>query len=215
MTTKRAVTRDPLHGKAGPFPGFVRALRVARLAAFALAGLFPLLGLVESASAQDARLREGDQLEIRIGGVPSEEIMQIAGSYTVDGQGFVNLPHVGKIKAVGTSQSELQTAIENAYRSQQIYTNPQITVTVPNMARFVNVGGAVRSPTRVPFTADLTVLGAITAAGGFTDYADQGKVKLLRGGEVTVINIKDVRKNPDKDVKVKPGDKIEVSQSFF
>ena len=66
MTTKRAVTRDPLHGKAGPFPGFVRALRVARLAAFALAGLFPLLGLVESASAQDARLREGDQLEIRI-----------------------------------------------------------------------------------------------------------------------------------------------------
>ena len=108
-----------------------------------------------------------------------------------------------------------QTAIENAYRSQQIYTNPQITVTVPNMARFVNVGGAVRSPTRVPFTADLTVLGAITAAGGVTDYADQGKVKLLRGGEVTVINIKDVRKNPDKDVKVKPGDKIEVSQSFF
>ena len=125
------------------------------------------------------------------------------------------MPHIGKVRASGTSQSELQAAIENSYRSQQIYTNPSITITVPNMARFVNVGGSVRSPMRVPFTADLTILGAITAAGGFTDYADQGKVKLLRDGAVTIVNIKEVRKNPDKDVKVKPGDKIEVPQSFF
>ena len=141
--------------------------------------------------------------------------MQITGVYTIDGQGFVNMPHIGKVKASGASQSELQAAIENSYRSQQIYTNPSITVTVPNMVRFVNVGGSVRNPMRVPFTADLTILGAITAAGGFTDYADQGKVKLLRDGAVTIVNIKEVRKNPDKDLKVRPGDKIEVSQSFF
>ena len=183
------------------------------LAAIAVAA--SLIGMVGTAGAQDARLREGDQLEIRIGGVPAEEIMQITGVYTIDGQGFVNMPHIGKVKASGASQSELQAAIENSYRSQQIYTNPSITVTVPNMVRFVNVGGSVRNPMRVPFTADLTILGAITAAGGFTDYADQGKVKLLRGGEVTIVNIKEVRKNPDKDLKVKPGDKIEVPQSFF
>ena len=182
---------------------------------FIVAAIMPTLGYVEIARGQDARLREGDQLEIRLGGVPVEEIAQITGTYTVDGQGYINLPHIGKIRASGTSQSELQSSIENSYRSQQIYTNPSITVTVPNMARFVNVGGSVRSPMRVPFTADLTVLGAITAAGGFTDYADQAKVKLLRGGEVTIVNIKEVRKNPEKDLKVKPGDKIEVPQSFF
>jgi len=58
-------------------------------------------------------------------------------------------------------------------------------------------------------------LGAITASGGFTEYAKQTEVKLLRDGKVTVINIKDVRKDPTKDVKLKPGDKIEVPQSFW
>jgi len=193
-----------------------------RAAASTRAGRFilPLLILLLAAShqparAQDAKLREGDQLEIRIGGVPVEEITQVTGTYTVDGQGFVNMPHIGKVKASGATQSELQSAIENAYRSQQIYTNPSITVAVPNLARFVDVGGDVRNPMRVPFTADLTLLGAINGAGGFTDYADQGKVRLMRDGEVTIVNIKQVRKNPSKDVKLKPGDKIEVPQSFF
>jgi len=193
-----------------------------RAAAFTRVGrvILPLLILLLAASyqpvrAQDAKLREGDQLEIRIGGVPVEEITQVTGTYTVDGQGFVNMPHIGKVKASGATQSELQSAIENAYRSQQIYTNPSITVAVPNLARFVDVGGDVRNPMRVPFTADLTLLGAINGAGGFTDYADQGKVRLMRDGEVTIVNIKQVRKNPSKDVKLKPGDKIEVPQSFF
>lgn len=186
-----------------------------RAALVASACLFFLFGPAPTACAQDARLREGDQLEIRIGGVPIEEITSITGTYTVDGQGFVNMPHIGKVKAAGATQSELQAAIENAYRSQKIYTNPSITVAVPNLARFVDVGGCVRNSMRVPFTADLTVLGAINGAGGFTDYADQGKVRLMRGGEVQIINIKQVRKTPSKDVKLKPGDKIEVPQSFF
>ncbi len=165
--------------------------------------------------AQDAVLRPGDQIEIRLGGVPPEEISQVTGLYTVDGDGFINMPHIGKVHAAGATQSQLQGAIESSYKTQQIYTNPSITLAVPNAARFVDVGGDVRSPQRVPFTADLTVLGAITASGGFTEYADQGKVSLLRDGQVTMINIKEVRKDPTKDIKLKPGDKIQVPQSFW
>jgi protein involved in polysaccharide export with SLBB domain len=173
------------------------------------------LSLVIPALAQDAVLRVGDQIEIRLGGVPPEEVSQVTGIYTVDGDGFVNMPHIGKVRAAGATQSQLQSAIESSYKSQQIYTNPSITLAVPNTARFVDVGGDVRAQQRVPFTADLTILGAITAAGGFTEYADQTKVKLLRDGTVTVINIKDVRKDPTKDLKLKPGDKIQVPQSFW
>jgi polysaccharide export outer membrane protein len=179
---------------------------LACLCALALA--FPAFG-------QDAVLRPGDQIEIRIGGVPAEEVSQVTGVYTIDGDGFINMPHIGKVRAAGATQSQLQSAIESSYKSQQIYTNPSITLAVPNTARFVDVGGDVRSQQRVPFTADLTVLGAITAAGGFTEYADQTKVKLLRDGKVTVINIKEVRKDPTKDLKLKPGDKIQVPQSFW
>lgn len=165
--------------------------------------------------AQDAVLRPGDQIEIRLGGVPAEEISQVTGLYTVDGDGFINMPHIGKVRAAGATQSQLQGAVENSYKSQQIYTNPSITLAVPNTARFVEVMGDVRAPQRVPFTADLTVVGAITAAGGFTEYADQGKVSLTSDGKVTVVNVKEVRKDPSKDKNVKPGDKIYVPQSFW
>jgi polysaccharide export outer membrane protein len=165
--------------------------------------------------AQDAVLRAGDIIELRIGGVPSEEVQQVSGPYTIDGDGYVNLPHVGKIRADQTTQSELQRSIESAYRSQQIYTNPSITLTIPNTARFVNTGGEVKAPQRVPFTADLTLLGAISASGGFTDFADQKKVRLLRDGKVTIVNVRDVRKDPEKDIRLKPGDRIEVPQSFW
>ena len=173
------------------------------------------LALAIPASGQDAVLRAGDQIEIRLGGVPTEEVSQVTGIYTVDGDGFVNLPHIGKIHAAGDTQSQLQNAIESTYKSKEIYTNPSITLAVPNAARFVDVGGDVKNPRRVSFTADLTVLGAITDAGGFTEYANQTKVELLRDGKVILINIKDVRKDPTKDIKLRPGDKIQVPQSFW
>lgn len=165
--------------------------------------------------AQDVVLREGDQVEVRLGGVPAEEVSLVSGSFTVDGQGFINLSHIGKVRAAGLTQDQLQAAIESSYKTEQIYTNPTITVSVPTAARFVDVGGDVRSPQRVAFTPDLTLLGAITAAGGFTEYADQSKVRLLRDGSVTMLSIREVRKDPSKDIRLRPGDKIEVPQSFW
>ena len=177
-----------------------------------------ILALVMSAgwaTAQDAVLRAGEQIEIRLGGVPVEEVTQVSGQYQVDGQGFVNLPHIGKIRAGGVTQGDLQNAIENSYRSQQIYTNPTITISVASLARFVNIGGDVKAPQRVPFTPDLTLLGAINAAGGFTEYANQKKVRLLRDGNVTIHNVPEIQKDPSKDPHLKPGDTITVEQSFW
>ena len=82
-------------------------------------------------------------------------------------------------------------------------------------ARFVNVGGAVRTPSRVPFTEDMTLLTAINAAGGFNDFADQRKVRVLRGSEVQAYDVRQSRRDPSKDIKLQPGDRVEVPQSFF
>lgn len=180
-----------------------------------LAVLCIAAGLPAATFAQDAVLRPGDQIEIRLGGVPSEDTTLVSGQYQVDGQGFVNMPHIGKIRAAGTTQAALQNTIESTYKSQQIYTNPTVTVNIPTTARFVNVGGDVKGPRRVEFTPDLTVLSAINAAGGFTEYADQKKVRLLSDGKVTVVNILEIRKDPSKDLHLKPGDSIEVPQSFW
>jgi len=97
----------------------------------------------------------------------------------------------------------------------EIYTNPSITVNVPMQARFVNVGGEVRMPQRVAYTSDLTVMSALSAAGGLTEYASQSRVHLTRGNEVETVDIRKVRKDPSLDINLQPGDSIEVMRSFF
>jgi protein involved in polysaccharide export with SLBB domain len=162
-----------------------------------------------------AVLRVGDPVEIKIGGVPQEEQLQVNNTYTVDTNGSVNLPYINKVRAQGLTPAQLARNIEQTYRSNKIYTNPTITILMQPMARFVNVGGAVRLPARIPFTEDITLLAAINAAGGFNDFADQKKVRLLRGNEVKVYDIRQTRRDPSLDVRLQPGDRIEVPQTFF
>jgi polysaccharide export outer membrane protein len=162
-----------------------------------------------------ATLRVGDPLDIKIGGVPAEEQAQVNNTYTVDANGSVNLPYINKVKAEGLTPAQLARSIEETYRTHKIYTNPNITIVMQSIARLVNVGGSVRQPSRVAFTEDLTLLTAINAAGGFNDFADQRHVRVLRGSEVKIYDVRQIRKDPSKDVKLQPGDKIEVPQSFF
>ena len=164
--------------------------------------------------ADDVALRSGDQLSIRLAGVPSEDINQVSGAYTVDGGGNINLPYIGKIHAAGLRQADVQNSIENAYKVKGIYSSPIVTVSV-QFDRLVDLEGDVRSPQRVRYTPDLTLLGAISAAGGFTDFADQTKVSILRNGSRTFVNVKKVRQNVEVDPPLQPGDKISVPRSFW
>lgn len=173
-----------------------------------------VFALAGGAYAQ-ATLRIGDPVELKISGVPAEDQTQVNNTYSVDAEGAINLPYIGKMHAAGMTPAQLARSIEQNYRSGKIYTNPNITIFMQPTARFVNVGGSVRSPSRVPFTEDMTLLTAINAAGGFNDFADQRHVRLLRGTEVTVYDVRRFRKDPAQDVRLRPGDKIEVPQSFF
>ncbi|HEY0791670.1 MAG TPA: polysaccharide biosynthesis/export family protein [Chthoniobacterales bacterium] len=163
----------------------------------------------------DAVLRKGDTLELKISGVPAAETTSLSGQYTIDNDGFVNLAYIGKIRIGGLPAGVAQSTIEQAYRSRDIFTNPTIIITQQITSRFVNVGGEVKTPNRVGYTPDLTVLGSINAAGGFTAFADERKIRLLRGNDVMIIDVKKIRGNPSLDVPVQPGDRIEVPQSLF
>ena len=163
----------------------------------------------------DATLRPGDTMDLKIGGVPATEISSVSGQYTIDGEGNVNLPYIGRVKIAGLAPGVAQSMIESVYKARKVYTNPNIVITMQPQSRFVNAGGEVKSPQRVPFTPDLTVLSAINAAGGFSPFADQRRIRLLRGQQVTIIDAKKIRTDPSRDVQLEPGDQVEVPQSLF
>jgi polysaccharide biosynthesis/export protein VpsN len=183
----------------------MRALFATSLVFFALA----------AAAFAQATLRVGDPVELKISGVPAEEQAQVNNMYTVDSDGSVNLPYISRIKAEGLTPAQLSASIESNYRASKVYTHPTITILMQPTARFVNVGGAARTPSRVPFTEDMTLLTAINAAGGFNDFADQKRVRLLRGNDVKVYDVRQFRRDPSRDIRLQPGDKIEIPQSFF
>lgn len=83
------------------------------------------------------------------------------------------------------------------------------SIYVPRAA-FVYVNGEVRTPGAYKITKGLTVLKAITIAGGFTQKAWQGRTKIIRKtdkGEITIsVNMDDL---------VMPDDIIMVPESFF
>ena len=160
-------------------------------------------------------LRVGDSFDLRIGGVPSDDISTVSSNYTIDGEGYLNLPYLGKVHVAGMTASQIQSAVERAYIDRGIFKQPTITLSIAPTARFVNVSGAVKNPTRVPFTPDMTLMSAINAAGDFNDYADAKNVHLVRGNAVKKYNCKEIRRNPSLDPKVEPGDSIQVPESLF
>lgn len=173
-----------------------------------------MLGQIVSGQ-NDVRLRTGDQLELRIAGVPATEIAVVTGTYSIADDGTLNMPYINKVKVAGKTIPQIQSTIQNTYKQAEIFTNPTITIMIQAGARSVTVGGDVNAPQRVSWTADLTLLSAINAAGGFTEFADRGDVRLLRGSRGYEVDVRKILEDPQQDIKLLPGDKIEVGRSIF
>jgi len=161
-----------------------------------------------------APVRTGDPVELRLSGVPAEEVTTFNGSYTVDEQGMINVQYIGQVKVGGLLPNQIQELIQNRLIEEKIFLHPTITVS-QSQARFVDVAGEVRSPQRVGYTPDMTLQSALNAAGWFSDFADQKHIRLVRDNKTTFYNMKQIRENPALDPKVLPGDKIVVPQSWW
>ena len=129
--------------------------------------------------------------------------------------GKISLPLLNDVQAAGLTPMQLRAAITEGLR--KFLTEPQVTVIVVGInSRRVYVMGEVRGPGPVPLVANMTVLQALTAAGGLSEFANGGKIRILRSenGKQTIypFNYKDVLtgRNPEQNILLKPGDSIVV-----
>src|SRR5690242_16837846 len=87
-----------------------------------------LVGSAGLVFGQSANLRIGDPIELKIGGVPQDEQLQVNNTYVVDSSGSISLPYINKVRAAGLTPGQLSREVEEAYRANKIYTNPNVTV---------------------------------------------------------------------------------------
>ena len=160
-------------------------------------------------AASASQLRPGDSLTIAIIGVPDPTTNNVQ----IDDQGIVSLPYIGTVKASGETAAGLTQLIREAYVTKKIYTSVDISVSVTE--RYVYVGGEVEKPGRIVWTPDLTASKAIESAGGFTLYAREDKVAVVRNQVLYDLDIQLAQKDPSQDPRLEPGDSIQVSRSAF
>ncbi len=161
---------------------------------------------------RDDVFRKGDFVRIDLTGVPAQD--QSTFELKIDESGNISMPHIGSITAAGLNSVSLKEKIEIMYKMAQIYNNPNVSIT-SQQARFVSVSGEVRAPQRIYHAKDLTALGAIATCGGFTDFSDRRRVKLLRDGQVIEFNANEMIEDPSKDISLLPEDIIQVDKSIF
>ena len=164
----------------------------------------------ESTTTAESRLRVGDQIQVRVE-TSTAQPPQVY-DLSIDDGGELALPLIDRIKADGLTTFELAQQIQAAY-VPRYYIRCVVNVLVSS--RFFYVGGELRSPGRYPWTKDVTLLKAINTAGGFTDFANRGRVELTRGKDKQNFDCNDLRQHPEKDLPIQPGDSIYVPRSIF
>ena len=100
-------------------------------------------------------------------------------SFTVDTQGDVILPMVGKLHVAGLTTEECAKLIEQRIIEQGLITDPEVTVRLQN-AR-VTVIGAVRSPGVISLTSERnTVVDVLAQCGDVDDTGHRYNIRLYR-----------------------------------
>ncbi|WP_171026139.1 polysaccharide biosynthesis/export family protein [Mesorhizobium comanense] len=156
----------------GGGPLFGRSRLVAACLAASLA--FPQL-----AAADDYRLGSQDKLTVRIAEWQTVESTfrdwsSVNGQYTVGPAGTLSVPFVGELPAAGKTTAEVAAAIGEALQHKLALSDkPEASVEMAQFRPFY-ISGEVQNPGQFPYVPDLTVLKAISVAGGIRRNSDYG-----------------------------------------
>jgi len=142
---------------------------------------------------------------------------RLTGPVMVRPDGKISLSLVGEVEAAGKTPLELQADIMERLKAGDIIKAPLVKVDVRaiNSKKYF-LQGEVRSPGSYPLITPTTVLEALVKAGGFQDFANKGKIRVLRmeNGKLTEkrFNWNEVTKGKkvEQNIYLKPGDQIIV-----
>ena len=148
-------------------------------------------------------LRPGDLVTLDLAGAPQpfqERIKE---------DGTLILPSIGASMAAGKTGGELRKELAEKYHLN-------FSRVPPRQELVYHVSGEVRSPGPKPYVGKTTVSRVIQAAGGFKDFANKKKIRLIHAdGSSETVNLGSGIPDSDHDPLVFPDDKITVNRRRF
>ena len=140
--------------------------------------------------------------------------------YQVAADGTVDVPYVHTIKVLGLEAPEVARLVRQRLMDEKYLADPSVIVQVKEFhSRRVSVLGQVAKPGSFPFTPGMSLIQAVSLAGGLTAIADADRVNITRKGKerthTAVISIEAITEGASPDIPLQAGDQIYVHDRLF
>jgi len=129
--------------------------------------------------------------------------------------GKITFPLVDDVQAAGMRTMDLKHVL--AEKLEGFVDNPEVTVTVlESHSKNFYIIGKINRPGTYPLSPDMTVLQALSVAGGFAEWADKDSIRIIRrsGGTEEIIGFDYDKimsgKNLEQNILLEPNDTILV-----
>jgi protein involved in polysaccharide export with SLBB domain len=200
-----------------------------KLQLFSVLGLWASFGLSSLGAAENRPAESGeyrlfprDLVRISVHNEPD-----VSGDRRIDGSGEINVPLLGQLKIAGLTPSEAQALIAARYVKEEIFIHPEVAISIVEYGpKEVMVLGQVSKQGKQVFppeAASISIVEAITSAGGLTRIAKGDAVRITRKDQqgveqsftVNVDKLIDGRATRADAFLLQPGDIVFVPERVF
>ncbi|WP_159978258.1 MULTISPECIES: XrtA/PEP-CTERM system exopolysaccharide export protein [unclassified Novosphingobium] len=212
-----------------PHRRLTRLLAGSTLASVALTGCATTSG-PELPPAAFVSMQEGPGEEYIIGPLDQLTVFvwrnpELGAKVQVRPDGRITTPLITDMPAVGKTPSMLAEDIR--LQLSQYIEDPLVSVIVDGFSgtfsQQIRIVGATEKPASIPYRANMTVLDAMIAVGGLSEYAAGNKARLIRFDKASGtqkeydLRLGDLLKKGDSkaNVMLSPGDVIIIPESMF
>jgi len=154
-------------------------------------------------SPEPYQLGPGDEIRITVFGFDA-----LSGTYAVSDSGIIAVPLVGTLSVQGRSIGDVETMLASTLQKRDIAPRANISIQVQRYRPFY-ILGEVQKPGEISYAPGMTILKAVSIAGGYTFRADTKQAIVSRPGA------RPERGRAAPMDAVRPGDTIIVPEAWF
>lgn len=168
------------------------------------------------APVPETSLGPGDVFSLQIvgeSGLPEE--------FQVASDGSVDLPYLQRVHVAGLEPQELAQLVRERLIEEKILQQPSVVVRVKEYrSQQINVLGQVQKPGSFPYQQGMTLVQAVSLAGGLNSIARSNHVRLTRrsaggGSRTVVVDLDAINAGEAEDIPLQVGDRIFVEERVF
>lgn len=150
-------------------------------------------------------LGTGDGIKITVFGLEA-----VSRSYSIGDGGSISVPLIGTLAVAGKTVAQTEAMVAAAFRDKQLLKAPSVSVEVEKYRQFF-ILGEVQKPGQYTYVPGMSVLTAVSIAGGYTFRAQTKRAVIVR----TTNDGHAIKGSAVPETIVMPGDTIKIVEAWF